>query len=115
MKITEQIGDELILRELGARLTQQRLDRNLRQAELATEAGISKRTVERMEAGGATQLVNWLRVCRALRLVDRFENLIPMPVESPIAQLKLRSKSRKRASREKPDKSAAKWQWIETP
>jgi transcriptional regulator with XRE-family HTH domain len=113
MEISNQIVDELVLRELGERLTRVRLDRNLTQAELALEAGVSKRTLERMEAGGPTQLVNLVRVCRALDLVEHFETLVPPPIPSPLAQLKLRGKERKRASSVKPVAPAAKWQWAE--
>lgn len=110
MKISSQAVDTLILRELGERLTRVRLERNFTQAALAEQAGVSKRTVERMEAGGATQLVNLVRVCRALDLLDRFETLIPEPVVSPVAQLKLQGKQRKRATA-KPAASPPKWEW----
>lgn len=115
MKISNQLVDEAILRELGERLMRVRLQRNLTQAELAIEAGVSKRTVERMEAGGATQLVNLVRVCRALGLVEGFETLIPPTVPGPVAQLKLRGKERKRASSVKPAEPAGKWQWGTQP
>lgn len=111
MKISDQLIDEEILHALGARLVRIRLERNLTQAELATQAGVSKRTLERMEAGGATQLVNLLRVCRALGLVAGFDALIPAPVPSPVAQLKLRGKQRQRASSVKPPQPRGKWQW----
>ena len=115
MNISNQLADGAILRELGERLTQVRLERNLAQAELAIEAGVSKRTVERMEAGGAAQLVNLVRVCRALGLMEGFETLIPRPVPSPVAQLRLRGKLRKRASSVKPAEPAGKWQWGTQP
>lgn len=114
MKISNQLLDEIILRELGERLARLRLQRNLMQADLAIAAGVSKRTVERMEAGGVTQLNNLLRVCRALGLVEHFDLLIPEPVASPVAQLKLRGKERKRAASVKPTTPSApsgKWQW----
>jgi len=107
-----QVVDELILRELGERLARVRLERNLTQAGLAEQAGVSKRTVERMEAGGVTQLVNLVRVCRALDLLERFEVLIPEPVASPVAQLKRRGKERQRASSAKAATAPnGKWQW----
>lgn len=116
MKISNQVVDELILRELGERLARVRLERNLTQAGLAEQAGVSKRTVERMEAGGVTQLVNLVRVCRALDLLERFEMLIPEPVASPVAQLKLRGKERQRASSAKATTTpAGKWQWDDKP
>ena len=51
MKIAKQASDEAILSELGGRLTRVRLEQNLTQAQLAEQAGVSKRTVERLEAG----------------------------------------------------------------
>ena len=93
------------------------MERNLKQADLATQAGISKRTLERIEAGGPTEVINLIRVCRALGLIERFETLIPEPVPSPVAQLKLRGKERKRAasSRTSGKAPAGKWKWVDKP
>ena len=52
MKIAENLADDAILKELGVRLVRRRLDANMTQAELAEKAGVAKRTVERMKAGG---------------------------------------------------------------
>lgn len=103
----------MILGELGGRLAKVRLDRNLTQAQLATQAGVSKRTVERLEAGAvATQLSGFIRVCRTLDLVERFDLLVPEPVPSPVAQLKLGGRQRQRASVAKSAAPASKkWQW----
>ena len=51
MKLTTEMTDAAVLQELGARLHRRRIDANLTQAQLAEEAGVSKRTVERIEAG----------------------------------------------------------------
>lgn len=59
---------------------------------------MSKRTVERIEAGRSTQLSSLIRVFRALGLLANFNLLIPEPIPSPIEQLKLRGKVRERAS-----------------
>jgi transcriptional regulator with XRE-family HTH domain len=99
MRITPQLTDAAILGELGARLAATRLGRNLTQAALAEQAGVSKRTVERLESGEvATQLSGFLRVCRALGLAERLELLVPEPTPSPMAQLKLQGRRRRRAS-----------------
>ena len=113
MRITKQATDTMILGELGGRLAKVRLDRNLTQARLAAQAGVSKSTVERLEAGAvATQLSGFIRVCRTLDLVERFELLVPEPVPSPVAQLKLGGKQRRRASVTKSAAPASKkWQW----
>ena len=89
-----------ILREIGSRLAIARLAQNLTQAALGDEAGISKRTIERLESGEvAARLSGLVRVCRALNLVDRLEALVPSPMVSPVEQLKLAGRRRKRCHR----------------
>ena len=114
MKFSKSLTDEVILRELGGRLAAARLASNLTQAALAGEAGVSKRTVERLESGEvATRLSGLVRVCRALGLVDRFDALVPPAAPSPIEQLKLAGRQRKRASRGRQPVTRAprKWTW----
>jgi transcriptional regulator with XRE-family HTH domain len=78
MKITAETVEEVILGEIGRRLAQVRLGQNLTQAQVAERAGVSKRTVERLETGGAApQLTGFIGICRALGLVERFELLVP--------------------------------------
>ena len=125
MKIKENATDDAVLAEIGKRLTQTRLATNLTQAQLAEQAGVSKRTVERLEAGAvATQLSGFIRVCRVLDLLDRFDSLIPESMPSPMAELKLRGKQRQRASGGKgkgkskalkpaPAPAAKKWTWAD--
>jgi putative transcriptional regulator len=112
MKIAKQATDEAVLSELGSRLAQVRLERNLTQAQLAEQAGVSKRTVERLESGSvATQFSGFIRVCRVLDLVERFDMLVPEPVASPVEQLKLGGRKRQRASAKRKAKAAPKkWQ-----
>jgi transcriptional regulator with XRE-family HTH domain len=117
MKITKQATDEVILGELGGRLAKIRLARNLTQAQLATQAGVSKSTVERLEAGTVgMQLSGFIRVCRVLDVIERFELLVPEPMPSPVEQLKMAGRKRQRASTTKAIKpSAKKWQWGDKP
>ncbi len=90
-----------------------RLGRNLTQAALAEQAGVSKRTVERLESGAvATQLSGFLRVCRVLGLMEQVENLVPEAVASPMEQLKRQGAKRQRASGKKAAAGAPKkWTW----
>ena len=113
MRILKQATDGAILHELGGRLAKVRLDRNLTQAQLAEQAGVSKRTVERLESGGVSmQLAGFIRVCRALDLVERFDLLVPEPAPSPVEQLRLRGRARQRASKTRAvDPSPKKWKW----
>ena len=100
MRITDHDTESALHGALGARLAGIRLARDMMQAELATEAGIGLRTIQRLEQGAAaTHLSGFLRVRRVLGLIEQLEILIPERTVSPIAQLKLRKQRRQRASR----------------
>ncbi|NTW69857.1 MAG: helix-turn-helix domain-containing protein, partial [Chlorobiaceae bacterium] len=64
MKIEGLLSDEAILGELGKRLAQRRLELQLTQEMLAEQAGVSKRTVERVEAGATAQMSTMIRILR---------------------------------------------------
>ncbi|WP_221029314.1 helix-turn-helix transcriptional regulator [Actomonas aquatica] len=101
MKIEARLTDEVILRELGARVAALRLERNLTQAELAREAGVSARTVARLESGEvAVQLSALLRVSRVLGLLERLDVWLPEVKPGPMQQLLAQAKDgrRRRAS-----------------
>ena len=115
MNIRPELSDELVLQEIGERLARTRLERNLTQANLAKTAGISKRTLERLESGAAsTQLTTFIRVSRALGLLQRFDAFLPKPLASPVEQVKLQGRKRKRASGIRTEKTLnKKWTWGE--
>lgn len=104
-----------MLRSLGARLAGLRLARNLTQAELAEQAGIGIRTLQRLELGeAATQLSGFIRVCRVLGLIERLEGLVPEAAASPLAQWKQQTKTRKRASKKRSARvkeEPGQWTW----
>ncbi|WP_319524111.1 helix-turn-helix domain-containing protein [uncultured Desulfosarcina sp.] len=112
MKINKIMTDEAILEALGKRLSRQRIDMQLTQADLAHEAGVSKRTVERIEAGYSSQTANLIRICRVLDLVSGFEQWLPETGPSPMEMVKIKGKVRKRASSKRkkrtPDNN---WSW----
>ena len=112
MNYTSNTPDSALLDQIGQRFAAHRLVHNLTQRQLAEQAGVGLRTVQRLEAGAAaTHLSAFLRICRVLGLLDRIDALIPEPAPSPIAQLRLQGKRRKRARRtERPQKSA-RWAW----
>ena len=72
MNFSDAKSDAATLRELGNRIAQYRLNRNLTQSALATEAGVSKRTIERIEAGSSIQLSTMLQVLRVFKLLEPF-------------------------------------------
>ena len=121
MRIGSQNSDEATLAELGERLARTRLERNLDQRQLAVEAGVSKRTVERLEDGEPVRMSSFVRVMRALDLLDRLDQLVPEPLPSPIERLKTSGRRRRRASgrrrgSDRPSESerAGTWTWSDS-
>ena len=118
MNIDQDLNDDAIMEELGKRLTQRRIELSLTQQELAGQAGIGKRTLERMEAGSSVQVSNFIRVLRKLELLEALGSLMPETGPRPMDLLKLRGKERKRASsprNKKKDEPAAQWSWASEP
>ena len=98
MRINSLLADASVLAELGRRLKQTRLRRNLTQLRLAEEAGVSLATVRNLEDGKPSQFVTLIRVLRVLGLLDGLELAVPEPLPSPIEQLRLRGRERQRDS-----------------
>ena len=98
MHIKSELTDAAILQILGERIQRYRIEAGLTQAELAEQAGIGKRTAERIEAGRGAELVTLIRVLRTLNILEGLERLLPELPPSPIAQLELRGKQRQRVS-----------------
>jgi transcriptional regulator with XRE-family HTH domain len=115
MKIASNITDEALLKLLGERLARLRLTKNLTQQQLAEQAGLGLRTVQRLELGAAaTQLSGFVRVCRVLGLVEQFEALVPEEAASPMAQLKQQGRKRQRATGKRAaEGQSKKWTWGE--
>jgi transcriptional regulator with XRE-family HTH domain len=112
MKFSNQLSDEAILHEMGSRIAGIRLETNMTQAQLAAQAGISKRTVERLESGNVgVQISGLIRVFKVLGLIDRVDLLVPEPAPSPVEQAKLRRRMRQRASGAKKKTSRNEWKW----
>lgn len=97
MRIENSLTDETVLTELGKRVARTRLERNVSQASLATEAGVSKTTLERLERGGGIQLESFIRILRALGQLDRLDIVVSEPLPSPIERIDTRGRTRRRA------------------
>ena len=113
MRIADDTSDRAVLSELGKRLARYRLNKNLTQATLAAQAGVSLPTIQRIEKGSSTQASNLIRVLRALKLLRSLDSLIPEPPVSPIQQAKLRGRQRRRASSPSDEKTRqpSEWTW----
>lgn len=103
---------EALQADLGRRLELLRLSRNVQQSELAREAGVSRRTITRLENGQSVSLDTLLRVMRALGFSGRLATLLPEPTVQPVERVRLKRKERKRASARKTEKSEP-WTWAD--
>lgn len=98
---------------LCARLEAIRLSRNLTQAALAREAGVSRRTIVRLAAGQGTTLDTFIRVLTALGLQQHLETLLPDPAVRPMERAAGPGHERRRARPQRTDAPASEWTWAD--
>jgi len=112
MDISDAESDHAILLELGNRLTRRRIAMRLTQADLAEQAGVGKRTVERIEAGESTQTTTLVRLLHVLDLLPALDALVPAESARPMELLRhggsMPRRVRKRAQTES---QASDWRW----
>jgi transcriptional regulator with XRE-family HTH domain len=94
--------NKAIAAELGERIEQLRLEQNLTQQQLADEIGLSRISYRNLVKGSG-KFENIIAVLRVLNQLDQLENFIPETGYSPMQQLKLKGKQRKRASKTRKD------------
>lgn len=81
---------------VGDQVRQQRLQRNLTMAQVADQAGVTRRTVQNLEHGHGSTLATLIKVLRVLDAEDWLATLTPPEPISPVA---LRDQQRIRARR----------------
>jgi transcriptional regulator with XRE-family HTH domain len=87
--------------ELGRRLKQLRLSKNLDQRTTAEKAGITRAALQNLEAGRGSSVKTLVRTLKALNYLEGIEILAPEPTINPLAMLKTkRLPARARRSRE---------------
>lgn len=111
MKFNDLLSDDAVMAELGHRIAESRLARRMTQAQLAAAAGVSKRTVERLEDGASTQLSNLVRCLRALGKLEGLERLLPEASPNPIDLLEHHGKARSRARQGRRGPATPPWTW----
>jgi transcriptional regulator with XRE-family HTH domain len=83
--------------QLGASLRRVRLDRNLEQAILAERAGISLRSLQRLELGQGSTTHTLISLLRALGRADWLQTIAPVPTINPLTMPRA-AKPRQRAA-----------------
>jgi transcriptional regulator with XRE-family HTH domain len=77
--------------ELGRRIRQLRLFRNIDQRAAAEKAGITRAALQNLEAGRGSSLQTLLRTLKALDYLEGIEMLAPQPTVNPLALLKTKT------------------------
>src|ERR1700752_2810292 len=77
--------------ELGRRIRQLRLSRNIDQRAAAEKAGVTGAALQNLEAGRASSLQTLLRTLKALNYLEGIEMLAPQPTVNPLALLKTKT------------------------
>ncbi len=102
-------SSEAVMQALFARLEEIRLSRNISQAALAKEAGVSRSTMTRLAQGRGISVDSFVRIVQALGLADHLAALLPNPEVRPVDRIRLDGAERQRAS---PDgKTVTDWVW----
>ena len=107
-------SDKALLKMIGERLKNIRLERNITQKDLAKSAGIGLSSVSSLEGGGGTSLLTLIAALRALEALEIAEGLYGGENDgiSPIEYMKVLDgrKRRKRAGRKK-DAGKEDFEW----
>lgn len=98
MKITNEKSETAVLKELGQRIVHERLKQQRTQAELASNSGVSKRTIERIESGHSAQFASVIRLLRALSLLEKLDQVFPSGKLPPAELFLTGGRQRKRAN-----------------
>jgi transcriptional regulator with XRE-family HTH domain len=77
--------------ELGRRMRQLRLSRNIDQRATAEKAGITRAALQNLEAGRGSSLQTLVRTLKALDYLEGIEMLAPQPTVNPLALLKTKT------------------------
>lgn len=104
-------SSEAIIEALGKRLEEIRLSRNIPQATLAREAGVSRSTLTRLADGQPVSLDSFVRIMQALALGDHLASLLPDPAIRPVDRVRLAGGERRRAGGKR--SNPTEWQWAE--
>ena len=100
--------------DLYSRLVAVRLAKNISQETLSKEAGVSRRTISRMENGEGVSLNTFVRIMLSLGLRDQLVALIPDTTIRPIDRVRLKGE-RKHASSPRNTKDTTDWEWGDSP
>ncbi len=105
------MNTDQLVSELGKKIANYRIARNLTQSELADEAGLDRTTVSRLEQGKGT-LDSLARVMAALNIEARLLEIVPDTSINPLDKLEQSGQKRQRVRKAK-GHAEENWSWGE--
>ena len=88
--------NDAIMRQIGSKLKELRIEKNMKQAELADASGVSVFTISSVENGKTTSLLTIVQLLRALGHLDYLDSFFQEETISPIAYAKLLKNNKKK-------------------
>ena len=84
------------MRQIGSKLKELRIEKNMKQKELADAAGVSVFTISSIENGKTTSLLTVIQLLRALEHLDYLDSFFQEESISPVAYAKLMKNNKKK-------------------
>ncbi len=101
----KKMTDDMIIKSIGDFIRNERLERNLTQAQLADRAGVNRTTISDLELGRRSTLITLIQTLRSLDQLGTLKNFNFSKEVSPLKLAKLEMKERKRARGKKDENS----------
>ncbi len=90
------LTNDAIMRQIGSKIKELRIEKSVKQAELADASGVSVFTISSVENGKTTSLLTIVQLLRALEHLDYLNSFFQEETISPIAYAKLMKNNKKK-------------------
>jgi len=90
------LTNNAIMRQIGSKLKELRIEKNMKQKELSDASGVSAFTISAVENGKVTSILTIIQLLRALEHLDYLDSFFQEQPISPIAYSKLLQNNKKR-------------------
>ena len=91
-----ELTNDAIMRQIGLKLKELRIEKNMKQKELSDASGVSLFTISAVENGKTTSMLTIIQLLRALERLDYLDRFFQEQAISPIAYSKLLQNNKRR-------------------
>ena len=110
MKISFYSSNEEVLKEIGDRIKEARIGKDITQKEMAERTELSQRTISNLENGRDVSFSTVIEVLRELGELQKLDILLPEGQVRP-TEFVAQGKKRERASGRKDEHIDSNWKW----